>query len=139
MTVNNDSPPGGPPAGQGGPPAGQGPPAGGAPPAGDGPGIDARLDRLEATVGTLVSVVQSGTGKAHDQAAAHEAAKLDRPTSIAEQVRHQLDERDRRDAEKTARDAERGRVAALEAKVAEMAETGPAPVARRVERLMGWS
>jgi hypothetical protein len=58
--------------------------------------------------------------------------------NIAEEIRAQLDARDakaRSDAEAASVKDELGQV---KAKVAELAEKPPAPMPRRVEKLMGW-
>lgn len=59
-------------------------------------------------------------------------------SNVAEEIRAQLDQRDakaRADADKAALTDELGQV---KAKIAELAEKPPAPMPRRVEKLMGW-
>lgn len=96
------------------------------------PGIEQRVDSLESKVDQILGIVRGGGGKPDSE------PEPQRPGNIAEEIRAQLDERDRRD-QAAADDKARGdRLAAVETKVAELAEKPPVTPPRRVEKLMGW-
>lgn len=106
-------------------------------------GLDERVGKLEAGQDTLtgkvdqiLGILGSDKNKAHDAAEQRTEAKLDRPSNVADEIRQQLDERDRAakaDREKQAAD---GELADLKAKVAELSEKPPEPMPRRVETWM---
>jgi CHASE3 domain sensor protein len=114
--------------------------ADGAPP--DGPAPDAALDQrvgaIETKLDMLLDVIGKQQDGAHGAAQDHMQDKLDRPTTVAEEIRAQLDERDRKKAADDAEAARNGRLEGLETKVRDLAETKPAAPVRRVEKLMGW-
>lgn len=101
--------------------------------------IDARVGKLEdgqdslsSKVDQILGILGKDRDKAHDAAQDHTEAKLDRPSNVADEIRQQLDERDRR----AKADADTNDLAALKAKVAELSEKAPEPMPRRVERIM---
>lgn len=98
--------------------------------AGAAPGGD-RLDRLEAKVDSLIGSLHQGSQTAVQ-------ARLDAPGATADEVRRQIEERDRQRAAEQAEQAKDGRLQALEDKVTGMAEQAPEPPLRRVEKFMGW-
>ena len=98
--------------------------------------LSGRLDRVEGALGEIKAMLSGGERKVHAAAADHEAAKLDAPSTVAEEVRAQLEERDRSQAEQSAKQAEGDRLAAVETRMAEMSEQKPEPPIRRVERFM---
>lgn len=92
-----------------------------------------RQDALDGKLDQILSVL----GK---QPAAKEPATEEKnpPTSVAEEIRAQLDERDRKAAaDKTAADADAWRKG-VDEKLAGMGEKAPEPPVRRVEKFMGW-
>jgi D-alanyl-D-alanine dipeptidase len=104
-----------------------------APPVADASGTDARLARVEASLSTIAAQL-------HPAAQAHTEARLERPTTIAEQVdaalrQAQADQRaeaERADAKKFREDTT--------AAIKELRETKPGQaVTRGVERVMGWA
>lgn len=102
-----------------------------------------RVDQLEAgqqTLGDKLDLIigKLGGGQGDGAPAAAAGEPGGDPATIAHEINAQLAERDRKAAAKAA-DAERdGTLADLKAKVAELTETKPQPMPRRVEKLMGW-
>ena len=105
-------------------------------------GLDERVAKLETGQETLSEKVDkilgivSGHGGTED-GGGHE----DQPTggtNIAHEIRAQLEERDRKNAADAAERAKSDRLAAAEAKLAELSEKPPEPMPRRIERIMGW-
>lgn len=102
--------------------------------------LDDRVSQLETgqqslteKIDKLLGIVSGGGDKPDGEPPAPR-----QPSNIAEEIRAQLDERDRRD-QAAADDKARGdRLAAVETKVAELAEKPPVTPPRRVEKLMGW-
>lgn len=101
--------------------------------------IDARVGKLEDGQNSLSSKVDQILGilgkdkdKAHDAAQQHTEAKLERPTNVADEIRQQLDERDKRAAE----ERDKSDLASLKETVAALTEKSPEPMPRRVERIM---
>lgn len=99
-----------------------------------------RLARLEGAVDEIKDAVRqliAGRGPAsgtHAAAEEHTEARLDRPTTVEEQVAAALAAKEKAD-----RDAQlHGDVESVKAQLAGLAETPPQPPQRRVERVMGW-
>lgn len=99
-----------------------------------------RMDQLEAKQETLSGKLDQILGilGSKDKPADGPADPAGSP-DIASQIREQLAERDRQAAAANAEAERDGTVAALRAKVEELTEQAPAPMPRRVERLMGWT
>ena len=107
--------------------------------------LDQRVSSLETgqqsitdKVDQILGIVGKGEHTAHDAAQKHEEAKLDRPSSVAEQVREQLDARDARERERQAAADRDGRLGTIEQALKDMTEKAPEVPARRVEKFMGW-
>lgn len=96
------------------------------------PGVEQRVDSLESKVDQILGII-SGQ---HDG----QAPETEEPggTNIAHEIRAQLEEQERRKAAEAAEQSKADRLAAAEAKIAELAEKPPEPMPRRVERIMGW-
>jgi hypothetical protein len=60
-------------------------------------------------------------------------------TNIAHEIRQQLDARDRENKEQAEKDGLKNELGEVKAKLSELTEKPPAPMPRRVEKLMGWS
>lgn len=101
---------------------------------GGGDGLGARVDAIESKLDRVLDKIGAGEGKAHAAAEQHTEARLDRPGSVADEIRTQFDQRDREQREK----ATHGRVEQLEETVKKLAEVPPVPPVRRVEKFMGW-
>lgn len=105
--------------------------------------LEDRVERLESgqttmsgKIDEILGLIRGGAGKAHDAAADHEENRLDRPTTVEEQVRAELA---RADAERQAaadKDAEKSEMEQLKANVAALRETPPVPPQPKRERFM---
>ena len=99
-----------------------------------------RLTHLEEAVTGIRDTLQqvlAGRGAAagtHAAAQEHTEGRLDRPTTVEEQVAAALAAKEKQQRE----DALHGDVESVKAQVAQLAETPPQPPERRVERFMGW-
>jgi len=94
--------------------------------------VEAKQDSMSATLNQVLSILKGDGGKT-DQPATEPGT-----SNVAEEIRQQLEERDRKqraDEEKKHGD---DRLGALETRVSELAEKPPGPLPRRVEKLMGW-
>lgn len=101
-----------------------------------------RQDRLEGKVDQVIGLLQGGERKAHAAAAQHEEDKLDRPTDVADEVRRQIEERDRAAAAAAAADsaaaAQQTWRQGVDKSLAALAEKPPEAPVRRVEKFLGW-
>lgn len=101
--------------------------------------LDERVGKLETGQDTIAEKVDRILGilgkdknAAHDAAQDHTEAKLDRPTNIADEIRQQLDERDRLAAE----ERDKSDLASLKETVKALTEKAPEPMPRRIEKIM---
>lgn len=99
---------------------------------------DARINGIESKLDTLLDKLGAGETKVHEGARQREEQRLDRPTSIADEIRSQFAERDRAQAAADADTARENRLAGLETKLSELTETKPDAPVRRIEKVMGW-
>lgn len=108
-------------------------PAAPAAPAADPAGTDQRLARVEASLSAIAAQL-------HPAAQAHTEARLERPTTIAEQVDAALRQAEAdRKAEADRADAAKFRTETAAA-IKELRETKPAQTAgRAIEKVMGWA
>jgi hypothetical protein len=98
--------------------------------------LAARVDGLAGQLDIILDKLGGAETKAHDAAQQHTEDRLDRPTSMAEEIRAQLAERDKADAAaKQAKDDADWR-ASVDGRLAGMAEHAPEPPARKIERVM---
>jgi hypothetical protein len=91
-----------------------------------------RVGALEGKIDQILGII-SGDGKPADP------AEPGGGTNIAHEIRQQLDERDQAAKKKADEDGLRGTVGELQTKLSELTEKPPAPMPRRIEKLMGWS
>jgi hypothetical protein len=112
-----------------------------APDGGTGPGPDApdRLDRLEDKVGKLAEAVAALVPGTHAEAQDHTEDRLDRPSSVEEQVAHALAQARADDAKHEREAALHGDVQTVKDDLAKLREKPPAAPVPRRERLLGWS
>lgn len=97
-----------------------------------------RMGHVESTLNELAALIRGGEGRARGAAQARTEQRLDQPTSVADEVRRQLEDRDRAAAEQAGRKSDADRLAAVETTVAELAEKPPEVPVRKIENLMGW-
>lgn len=100
--------------------------------------LSARIDQLAAQIARIVP-------SSHAEAQGREERRLDRPSSVEDQVRRSLAALRREEVEDAHRKETSDRIAALESKLnsgRKKAETetppAAAPVVRPIEQLMGW-
>jgi hypothetical protein len=116
------------------PPPPPAPPAGGA--------LEDRVAGLEAGQQSLsgkVDQVLAALGGGKDPAPAGDGKDPAPAGGVAAEIRQQLDERDARERAAAAERDRDGRLGALEQSVKDMGEKAPAPLPRRVEKMMGWT
>jgi hypothetical protein len=104
-------------------------------------GLDARVSSLETgqqslseKVDQILGIVSGKGGEAETRA---EETAGGAP-NIAHEIRQQLEERDAKARAAADEQAKTDRLAAAEAKIAELAEKPPEAMPRRVEKIMGW-
>ena len=101
----------------------------------DGKRLDQLEARQESLSGKLDQVISMLSGRKPEGAEPGAGP----PADIASEIRQQLDARDAKEKADRAAAERDGTLASLQATVKELAEKAPAPVPRRVERLMGWT
>jgi hypothetical protein len=100
--------------------------------------LAARQDSLEGKLDQILGILGTKEGQAQGKAQDARTAELDAPTSVAEEIRTQLEERDRK-AKADAAAAEHGQwKTKVDETLAAMTEQAPEPPARKIEKLMGW-
>ena len=105
-------------------------------------GLDGRVSSLETGQETLTQKIDKllgivgadGPGDGQD---GHDGEGTG--TNIAHEIRAQIDARDAKKAEEDRQAGLHSTVDELKTKVTELAEKPPAPMPRRIEKLMGWS
>lgn len=98
---------------------------------------DERLTRVENAVERIEQAV-SALVPSHQQAQQHTERRLDRASTVAEQVQAVLDQRERQAAEQQAADAKRAEEESLKERLARLEERPPAPPRLRRTRILGW-
>jgi|SRR5690348_9054532 len=98
-----------------------------------------RIDQLEARIegqeSKLDQILGMLSGGSKPDAPAGDAP----PTDIASEIREQLAAAERKRRAEEAEAARDGTLSALKARVEELSEQPPAPMPRRVEKIMGWT
>jgi hypothetical protein len=107
-------------------------------------GLDQRVSSLETGQHSLSEKLDKilgivGVGGGHDDEPTGQPDQPGGGTNIAHEIRQQLDERDAAARKKAEEDGLKSTVGELQTKLSELAEKPPAPMPRRIERLMGWS
>ena len=97
-------------------------------------GVEQRVDSLESKVDKILGIL--GSKPKDEELDAEQQAGGG--TNIAHEIRAQLEERDAKARADAAEQGKADRLAAAEAKIAELTEKPPEPMPRRVERIMGW-
>jgi hypothetical protein len=107
------------------------------PPAADPPAesgdLPKRVSSLEGKIDRILDMVTGGGGDDNPEHVEPGAP------NIAHEIRQQLDQRDREAKKKADEDGVKAELGEVKTKLAELAEKPPAPMPRRIERLMGWS
>lgn len=97
-----------------------------------------RVDGLESKLDMILDRISGTEGQAHAAAQQHTEDRLDRPSSIADEIRQQLAEQQRQQRADAEKQGTSDRLAAVESSLAGMAEKVPEAPVRRVEKVMGW-
>jgi hypothetical protein len=95
---------------------------------------DNRLDRIEAAVDKLTAAVSGILPGSRKEAGDRLERRLDRPSTVQEQVEAELAKREK-DAADQKRNSEHED---LKSQVAKLSERPPAEPARRATKLLGW-
>ena len=105
----------------------------------DAPSIDEleqRVSGVESKLDLILDKLSGTRDQAHADAEQHTEDRLDRPSSIAEQIRAQLEETRAREAAEADKRSSADRLASLEERLSGMAEKPPEDPLRPVTRLM---
>ena len=96
-----------------------------------------RLDALEGSVGRIEELLNKVLGKVHTESTAKVERRLDRPTTVEEQVQAELQRADRERKEQERQAGIDSRLAALETPKPPP-EQPPAPPVPLKQRILGW-
>lgn len=99
-------------------------------------GLEDRVESLETGQSKILSKLDELLKGAHSKAEQHQADKLDRPSSIEEQVRMELARKEREAAEATAKDQAKTERETLAQRLAKLEEKPPVQPQPRRQRLM---
>ena len=100
--------------------------------------LDAKVTALDGKIDKIIDMFSGKEGQARAAAQQHTEDRLDRPTTVAEEIRQQLADAKAAEAADAEKRGSADRLAALEAKVTGMTEQTPEAPVRRVEKLWGW-
>ena len=100
--------------------------------------LDAKVNALDSKLDRIIDMFGGAEGKAHDAAQQHTEERLDRPSTVAEEIRAQLaEQRAREQADAKGReDADWRR--SVDERISGMAENVPETPVRWIENKMGW-
>lgn len=107
------------------------------PPAETGPGED-RMDRIEDKVDKLAAAVSKLIPGSHAEAEDRVESRLDRSSTVEEQVRAELDKAKREQEAAAAADADKAERETVGQRLARLEEKPPQPPVRRATKLLGW-
>src|SRR5271170_2093318 len=105
-------------------------------------GLDQRVSSLETgqqSMSDKLDKLLGIVGAGHPDEGSGKPEEPGGGTNIAHEIRQQLDERDQAAKKKADEDGLRGTVGELQTRLSELTEKPPAPMPRRIEKLMGWS
>jgi hypothetical protein len=91
--------------------------------------LAARQDTLDGKLDQILGILGKGESQAQGAAQDREEAKLDAPTSVADEIRRQLEDRDRAKADQDWK-------AGVDEKLATVPEQKPETPVRKIERVM---
>ena len=97
-----------------------------------------RIDGLNAKLDAVIDKLGSARDQAHADAQQHTEDRLDRPSTIADEIRQQLEAQRAADAETAEKRGQADRLAAVEDRLKGMTEQAPQPPERRIEKFLGW-
>lgn len=96
---------------------------------------DARIDGLSEKIDKILGII----GGSPSATAVPETTAADQPSSLAAEIRAQLDKRDADARAAADKDTQSKTLAELAAKVKELSEKPPAEPVRRRHKIMGWN
>lgn len=97
------------------------------------------LDSLNQKIDALASVVARLVPGSHADAQQRVEQRLDRPSTVEEQVQAELARARQEEAEKTAREQREADFTSVKETVAKLTEKTPEPPVRRATKFLGWS
>ena len=110
--------------------------------AADPPETDAndheRIERVEGKLDALIDTVNKLLPGSRAEAEERTGERLDRGSTVEEQVRAELARAKREEAEAAARDKEKAESETVQQRLARLEETPPAPPSLRRTKLLGW-
>jgi uncharacterized protein YukE len=95
-----------------------------------------RVDALDSKLDRIIDMFSGKKDQAHAAAQEHTEERLDRPSTIAEEIRAQLEAQRKAEAADAEKRSHADRLAAVEEKVTGMTEKTPETPPRRIERMM---
>ena len=105
-----------------------------------GPGPDAgladRVERLESGQSSIIRKLDELIGGAHAKAADHTETRLSRPSSIEDQVRAELDRKDREARDTAEKEGTKTDLQAMREQLAKLTEAKPVQPQPRRQRVM---
>lgn len=102
----------------------------------DDNGLEDRVEKLETGQQSIIGKLDELLTAGHRKAEEHQETRLGRPTSVEDQVRAELERKDREAAEKADKDAERAERESIKERLAKLAEVAPAAPQPRRQRFM---
>lgn len=96
-----------------------------------------RIDRIEGKVDHLAELVAKVL-PGHAEAQENVEQRLDRPSTVEEQVKAELAKAQRETAEREAREQRDAEFTSVKDQVAKLTEKAPEPPVRRATRWLGW-
>lgn len=100
--------------------------------------LDAKVTALDTKLDRIIDMFGGIKDQAHERAAEHTEDRLDRPSSIAEEIRQQLAGQRAKDEAAAAQTADADWRKSVDDRLTGMAEKVPEAPVRRVENIMGW-
>jgi uncharacterized protein YukE len=100
--------------------------------------LDAKVTALDGKIDKIIDMFSGKEGQARAAAQQRTEDRLDRPATVAEEIRQQLADAKAAEAADAEKRGSADRLAALEAKVTGMTEQTPEAPVRRVEKFLGW-
>jgi len=100
--------------------------------------LDQRITSLDSKIEMILSKLGGARDQAHEHAAEHTAERLDRPSSIADEIRQQLAAQRAQDESDAAGKADQELRQGVDTTLAGLSEKIPEPPQRRIEKVMGW-
>lgn len=105
---------------------------------GNGDGTDTRLARVESAVERIENTLARLVPTSHRQAEQRVEGRLDRPSSVEEQVRAELARAKAEQEQAAAADADKAERETTAQRLAKLEERPPEPPVKRATKMLGW-